>query len=74
MAAQPDIDKRTEQLVSKGRWQVPGYKVRGFQLSMSFLAVVRGRCANVIDRRNLETSRCYRDSCTFGCFPPGALG
>lgn len=27
-AAQPDIDKRTEQLVSRGRWQVPGYKVR----------------------------------------------
>jgi hypothetical protein len=26
-AAQPDIDKRTEQLVAKGRWQVPGYKV-----------------------------------------------
>jgi hypothetical protein len=26
-AAQPDIDKRTEQLVSKGRWAVPGYKV-----------------------------------------------
>jgi hypothetical protein len=25
--AQPDIDKRTEQLVSKGRWAVPGYKV-----------------------------------------------
>ena len=24
--AQPDIDKRTEQLVSKGRWHVPGYK------------------------------------------------
>lgn len=27
-AARPDIDKRTEQLVSKGRWSVPGYKVR----------------------------------------------
>ena len=27
-AAQPEIDQRTEQLVSKGRWQVPGYKVR----------------------------------------------
>ncbi|KAF2639393.1 mitochondrial ATP synthase [Massarina eburnea CBS 473.64] len=25
-SAQPDIDKRTEQLVSKGRWAVPGYK------------------------------------------------
>ena len=26
-AAQPDIDKHTAGLVSKGRWQVPGYKV-----------------------------------------------
>ncbi|KAG9198069.1 ATP synthase d subunit [Epicoccum nigrum] len=25
-AAQPEIDQRTEQLVSKGRWAVPGYK------------------------------------------------
>jgi len=27
VAARPDIDERTAQLVSKGRWQVPGYKV-----------------------------------------------
>jgi len=27
-AARPDIDKRTEMLVSQGRWDVPGYKVR----------------------------------------------
>ena len=26
-AARPDIDDRTTQLVSKGRWMVPGYKV-----------------------------------------------
>ncbi|KAI9880974.1 MAG: ATP synthase d subunit [Pleopsidium flavum] len=26
VAARPDIDERTAQLVSKGRWQVPGYK------------------------------------------------
>ena len=25
--ARPDIDERTSQLVSKGRWMVPGYKV-----------------------------------------------
>lgn len=25
-AARPDIDERTAQLVSKGRWAVPGYK------------------------------------------------
>ena len=27
VAARPDIDERTTQLVSKGRWAVPGYKV-----------------------------------------------
>ncbi|KAF2873025.1 hypothetical protein BDV95DRAFT_568564 [Massariosphaeria phaeospora] len=32
-AAQPDIDKRTEQLVSKGRWAVPGYKEKFGDLS-----------------------------------------
>ena len=26
-AAQPVIDEKTSQLVSKGRWSVPGYKV-----------------------------------------------
>lgn len=29
-AARPDIDEKTSQLVSKGRWSVPGYKVRFF--------------------------------------------
>ncbi|KAI4184445.1 MAG: hypothetical protein L6R41_004733 [Letrouitia leprolyta] len=33
-AAQPEIDKRTEQLVSKGRWQVPGYKEKFGDLSV----------------------------------------
>lgn len=27
VAARPDIDVRTEELVSKGIWMVPGYKV-----------------------------------------------
>lgn len=27
VVARPDIDERTAQLVAKGRWQVPGYKV-----------------------------------------------
>jgi hypothetical protein len=26
-AAEPQIDEKTSQLVSKGRWMVPGYKV-----------------------------------------------
>ncbi|MCJ1326537.1 ATP synthase d subunit [Thelotrema lepadinum] len=33
-AARPDIDQRTEQLVSKGRWQVPGYKEKFGDLSL----------------------------------------
>ncbi|KAF2262400.1 NAC-domain-containing protein [Lojkania enalia] len=32
--AQPDIDKRTEQLISKGRWHVPGYKEKFGDLSV----------------------------------------
>lgn len=41
VAARPDIDKRVEQLVSKGRWSVPGYTVS--------LTVVRKSCANADD-------------------------
>ncbi|KAH7116773.1 hypothetical protein B0J11DRAFT_100589 [Dendryphion nanum] len=33
-AAQPDIDRRTEQLVSKNRWAVPGYKEKFGDLSV----------------------------------------
>ncbi|KAL8752329.1 MAG: hypothetical protein Q9184_005769 [Pyrenodesmia sp. 2 TL-2023] len=33
-AAQPEIDKRTAQLVSKGRWGVPGYKEKFGDLSV----------------------------------------
>ncbi|GME49635.1 putative ATP synthase d mitochondrial protein [Neofusicoccum parvum] len=33
-AARPDIDQRTEQLVSKGRWAVPGYKEKFGDLSV----------------------------------------
>ena len=29
ISAQPEIDERTKQLVSRGRWSVPGYKVSG---------------------------------------------
>ncbi|KAK5175257.1 ATP synthase d subunit [Saxophila tyrrhenica] len=34
VAAKPDIDERVSQLVSKGRWQVPGYKERFGDLSV----------------------------------------
>ncbi|KAI9805004.1 MAG: ATP synthase d subunit [Piccolia ochrophora] len=33
-AAEPEIDERTSQLVSKGRWQVPGYKEKFGDLSI----------------------------------------
>lgn len=45
-AAEPSIDKRTTDMVTKGRWMVPGYKVR-------FIRGVRGcRGANMRCRRN----------------------
>lgn len=34
VAARPDIDERVSQLVSKGRWQVPGYKEKFGDLSV----------------------------------------
>ncbi|KAI9823462.1 MAG: ATP synthase d subunit [Thelocarpon impressellum] len=34
VAARPDIDDRTSQLVSKGRWNVPGYKEKFGDLSV----------------------------------------
>ncbi|KAK6397013.1 ATP synthase d subunit [Meristemomyces frigidus] len=34
VAARPDIDDRVSQLVSKGRWQVPGYKEKFGDLSV----------------------------------------
>lgn len=33
-AARPDVDQRTEQLISKGRWAVPGYKEKFGDLSV----------------------------------------
>ncbi|KAF2839945.1 mitochondrial ATP synthase [Patellaria atrata CBS 101060] len=33
-AAQPDIDKKTSELVTKGRWDVPGYKEKFGDLSV----------------------------------------
>lgn len=33
-AARPDIDEKTSQLVSKGRWSVPGYKEKFGDLSI----------------------------------------
>ncbi|KAL8803354.1 MAG: hypothetical protein Q9200_006256 [Gallowayella weberi] len=52
-AAQPEIDKRTEQLVSKGRWQVPGYKVR-----ISILPVYRNlKRSKTLGAKTLEQEK-----------------
>ena len=52
--ARPDIDEKVTQLVSKGRWNVPGYKVR----------LLLGKMANgyllIFNRRNLGISRSCR--------------
>ncbi|KAF2851029.1 hypothetical protein T440DRAFT_489455 [Plenodomus tracheiphilus IPT5] len=45
-AAQPDIDKRTEQLVSKGRWAVPGYKAREVWRSVRPLSIFLSKCSH----------------------------
>lgn len=60
-AAEPSIDEKTAKLVSKGRWQVPGYKA-----SFQFLfpsgpqLVFRLRVANNPYRRNSATCPCYK--------------
>lgn len=58
-AAEPSIDEKTSKLVSKGRWSVPGYKVRLVYSSPVFPAMQRQiadppRPAN---RRDSATSR-----------------
>ena len=55
MAARPDIDQRVEQLVSKGRWQVPGYKVRFNAFAQEALPSINTPC-----RRNSATFPCCR--------------
>jgi hypothetical protein len=55
-AAQPQIDERTAQLVSKGRWNVPGYKVRLSKTTHSSGFYV----SNAHCRRNSATSQSCR--------------
>ena len=56
MKARPDIDEKVTQLVSKGRWMVPGYKV------FESLFGAEAKDANNCCRRNLETSQFFRAS------------
>lgn len=54
-AAEPSIDEKTSKLVSRGRWGVPGYKVRSPPYTAPQPTV-----ANVGHRKNSATSPCYR--------------
>lgn len=54
-AAEPSIDEKTSKLVSRGRWGVPGYKVRSPPYTAPQLTF-----ANVGHRKNSATSPCYR--------------
>lgn len=49
-AAEKSIDEKTTQLISKGRWMVPGYKVRG-----SFVRGTRLSSTDTLYRRSLAT-------------------
>lgn len=59
-AAEPSIDEKTSKLVSKGRWSVPGYKVRSW-LVFYFHRATRAffsdkQHADYINRRDSATS------------------
>jgi hypothetical protein len=61
-AAEPSIDEKTAKLVSKGRWSVPGYKVRYFVLSLSLSFPPLWSLwfnADGAYRRNSATFLCY---------------
>lgn len=60
VAARPDIDVRTEQLVSKGRWYVPGYQVRNF--CVLFLVPSRMKVFELANkcRKNSEIFRFFK--------------
>ena len=51
----PEIDKKVEKLVSRGRYMVPGYKV-----SFSGIWVDLLQYTDTFYRRNLAIFRCYR--------------
>ena len=54
--AEPRIDEYTAKLVGKGRWMVPGYKVRDFVLHAICMRAIADRSC----RRNSATCPCCR--------------
>jgi hypothetical protein len=59
-AAEPSIDEKTAKLVSKGRWSVPGYKVRFTTTSAVHAVWFDGTAANAACRKNSAISRFSR--------------
>lgn len=56
-AAEPSIDEKTAKLVSKGRWDVPGYKVR---LGIHHFEGAAQQHTDTGNRRNSATCPCSR--------------
>ena len=56
-AAEPSIDEKTSKLVSKGRWSVPGYKVR---CALDPRARRRRQHADPVHRRDSATSPFFK--------------
>jgi hypothetical protein len=56
-AAEPSIDEKTSKLVSKGRWSVPGYKVRTPLSSFSGIGKRHILTGNPTYRRSSAISR-----------------
>ena len=63
-AAEPSIDEKTSKLVSKGRWSVPGYKVRFCHFPLR----LGDRVTNYGNRRDSATSLCYKHAVRFPFF------
>nr|OQO18817.1 hypothetical protein B0A51_12603 [Rachicladosporium sp. CCFEE 5018] len=63
VAARPDIDTRVEQLVSKGRWQVPGYKEKFGDLSPLAFTFLQPAINFVQTWRSNNTSASRRVAC-----------
>lgn len=66
-AAEPSIDEKTNKLVSKGRWVVPGYKVRRPAPSDRAFPSCS---ANTSYRRGSATSRFYKQFAATFCYVP----
>lgn len=67
-AAEPSIDEKTSKLVSKGRWSVPGYKVR---LPRIFKSPDRWelRLLTISFRRDSATFLCYKQQTRYQPIP-----